>query len=69
MGIKNWWDGKYISHENDPSSGFFIIGGYTERHWTSRYAHAAVDFLKTEWKWAIGTVIALIGLLVAIKKL
>ncbi len=69
MGIKSWWDGEYVAHENDPRSDLFILGGHTKRHWTSRCAHAVAEFVKTEWKWMIGTAIAVIGLLFAIKKL
>ena len=60
--IRKWWEGKFMPYDDDPDSGVVIIGGFTHRHWTSRAAHVVVGFLGREWKWVIGTLIALVGL-------
>ena len=60
--FKSWWEGEFEPCENDPNSGVFFVGGWQRRHWTSRAAHSIVDFLKVEWKWAIGSAIAIAGL-------
>lgn len=60
--LHSWWHGEYLSYDNDPSSGIIVVGGYFNRHWTSRAAHCVVNFLRAEWKWAIGTVLACVGL-------
>lgn len=60
--MKSWWEGEYVPYENDPHSALFFVGGWQRLHWTSRAAHAILDFLKAEWKWAIGSAIAVAGL-------
>ena len=60
--LKKWWDGEFVPYENEPSDSVVIIGGTTKRHWTSSVANAVWAFLRNEWKWAIGTGIAVIGL-------
>jgi len=45
------------------------MGGYRQRHWTARCARAVIDFSMREWKWVIGTIIAVAGMIIAIKKL
>jgi|HubBroStandDraft_4_1064222.scaffolds.fasta_scaffold4747708_1 hypothetical protein len=64
MSIRDWWEGA----PRESSHGFVFLNG-TTRHWTSKWAHAFVGFLKTEWKWVVATVLAIIGLLIALKKL
>jgi hypothetical protein len=61
--LKAWWEGVYEPYENEPGSGVFFVGGWQKRHWTSNVAHAVFDFLKAEWKWAIGSAIAIAGLI------
>ena len=60
--LRSWWNGKYVVHENEPGSSLVFIGGVTHWHWTARVARAVVGFLGREWKWVIGTLIALVGL-------
>lgn len=60
--VRSWWKGEFVPYENDPDSPIIVIGGFTHRHWTSRVARAVVGFLGREWKWVIGTLIALVGL-------
>jgi len=60
--IRAWWEGKFVPYDDDPDNGVFVMGGFTHRHWTSRAARAVVGFLGREWKWVIGTLIALVGL-------
>lgn len=58
--LRNWWEGEFIPHRNEPNSGFFILGGITKRHWTATALRWAVDFYGREWKWVLGSV-AVVG--------
>jgi hypothetical protein len=58
--IRDWYRGKYVPYENDPNSSLFVVGGYYHRHWTSRLVHTAFDFYRAEWKWVLGTAMALL---------
>ena len=64
--VQAWYQGKH--YENKPEDPFVFIGFY-KKHWTSKLAHALVKFWKKEYKWIIGTVIALVSLYVAYLKL
>lgn len=59
--ISKWWhgEGKTYDHPN-------IFGFYIERHWTSDWAHALVNFYLRHWQWIWGSVIATVGILVAV---
>ena len=67
--IQRWYEGTYVPHENQPHSSLQFMGGYQKRHWTARCARAVIDFCMSEWKWVIGTIIAVAGMIIAIKKL
>jgi hypothetical protein len=67
--IRKWYEGKSKPYENDPDSPVVFIAWDYERHWTSRVAHVVIDFYLREWKWVWGTGIAVIGLLVALRKM
>jgi len=54
--ISNWYHGEIKVHEPP------FVGVWQERHWTSRFAHAVVDFHTKEWKWALPFYVALLGL-------
>ncbi|WP_172978841.1 hypothetical protein [Roseovarius sp. THAF8] len=60
--VGTWWNGRFIPAENDPGDSLIVFGGITHRHWTSRAARAVVGFVAREWKWVIGTTLAVIGL-------
>lgn len=64
--VRNWWDGRFIPYENDPNDSVVIIGGNQEWHWTARVARRIVAFLGKEWKWVIGTILAVIALVIAL---
>lgn len=64
--IRKWYEGKLTPYENDPGSSVVFFGWNCERHWTSKLAHIVVAFYLREWKWVIGTAIALVGVWVAI---
>jgi hypothetical protein len=61
--ITAWYNG----YRDD--SFVVIVALDRRRHWTAATAHVVVKFWLCEWKWIIGTVIAVIGLLMAYKKL
>jgi len=67
--IGKWYEGEYKVYDNDPRSSVVIFAGWQERHWTSNAAHVLVEFYFREWKWIIGTGIALAGLVFAYIKL
>jgi len=60
--IKSWWNGYYVPYENGPHSDVIFIGGNYQRHWSAKVARATLVFTHREWKWAIGTLLAIIGL-------
>lgn len=57
--IRKWWEGEFVPYDDHPDNGVVMFGGFTHRHWTSHAAQAGVGFLGREWKWVIGTLIAL----------
>ncbi len=60
--IKHWWNGTFIPYDNDDDSGVFFVGGTYERHWSANLARAVAGFVAREWKWVIGTTLAVLGL-------
>lgn len=67
--LKSWWQGEYVPPDNPPGAPFFFVFGRYKRNWLSRLTHAAVDFYLREWKWLLMFVVAIVGALIAIKKL
>ncbi len=60
--IKHWWNGTFIPYDNNNDSGVFLAGGTYKRHWSARLARVVVSFVSREWKWVIGTSLAVLGL-------
>ena len=67
--VKHWYEGERRFYDNPPGASVVILGWTEERHWTARIAHKLVEFWFAEWKWVLGTVVALVGLFIAYKKL
>ena len=67
--ISEWYEGRYVLHENDPDSGVVIIGGYYERHWSATAARVLVRFYLEHWKWLWGFSLSVVGLYFAWLKL
>jgi hypothetical protein len=65
--LATWWNGTSRPVEHHP--GITFINLHPKRHWTSTAAHNVVDFIAHEWKWAIGTCVAIAGLIIAAMKL
>ena len=65
--IKNWYQGEYIPI--DTTGDLVVIGDHRKRHWTSRCLHYVVGFYCREWKWLLPFILALVGTIIAIKKL
>ena len=59
--ISKWWHG-----ETKPYDDPLIIGIYTERHWTSDWAHVLADFYLRHWQWIWGSVIAIAAIVVTV---
>jgi hypothetical protein len=58
--LKRWWEGTYVPPKYDPS--IMRMGNY-ERDWSSKAAHAAMDFWLKYWQWCMGFGLAVIGLI------
>ena len=67
--LRRWYDGEFVPPDNPPGSYVVFLTGHYKRHWSSRVAHTLVDFYFKEWKWIWGTLIAVVGLVIAIAKL
>jgi len=61
--IANWYKGKFVAYHSEPGSSLVFMGGSYERHWTARAARAVAEFYLREWKWIIGTVIAVVAVI------
>ena len=57
--IKDWWDGKHVSHEN--SAHVVFLGGRREWYWSAKVVRAASGFLTRHWQSSAGFVLAAIG--------
>jgi hypothetical protein len=66
--VRDWYEGKFVPHENDPDSNLRFIGGDYERHWTARVARVLIAFWLEHWKWIIGVIVALAALIVNARK-
>lgn len=67
--IKCWYDGesKMQEFENGPDSSIaFMPYVYTEYHWSAKIARAIVDFYSRHWQWVWSTIMAVLGLYVAV---
>lgn len=66
--IKDWYRGKYVPPpENDPNSGVvFISLGYYEQPLLAKIIGGLCRFYLKHWQWVIGTIIAIIGIIVAL---
>ena len=67
--VVDWYHGPWVGHENDPRSDLIFMTGGHKPHWTARIAQCVVGFWVSHWQWTIGTVIALVGLAFAYKRL
>jgi hypothetical protein len=66
--IKDWYRGKYVPPpKNDPNSGVvFISPGYYEQPLLAKIIGGLCHFYLKHWQWVIGTMIAIIGIIVAL---
>jgi hypothetical protein len=66
--IRVWYEGTFVPYENDPDDLVVFIGGAYRRHWTAKIARAITQFWLDHWQWAIGTVLAICGMAIALLK-
>ena len=59
--ILRWYEGPPIPQDPD----FICVLGRYRRHWSSRLAHAVVEFYLKEWKWLLPFLVLLFGTMVA----
>jgi hypothetical protein len=64
--LRMWWLGEYVPHRTDPGSGLVFLSGNYRRHWSARYAAAALQYLRDNHRWIIGTLVAVAGVLVVL---
>jgi len=64
--LRNWWLGEFVPHQNDPGSGAVFFTGNYRRHWSARWAEAALQYLRDNHRWIIGTLVAIAGVLVVL---
>jgi hypothetical protein len=67
--IKRWYDGesKWHEFENNTDRSLVIMPmPYTEYHWSAKIARAIVGFYLRHWQWVWSTIIALLGLYIAV---
>lgn len=63
--ITGWYRGKYIP-PNTKHNGLFTIHGYYEQHLLSKILGAIWHFYILHWQWIWSTIIALLGLYLAV---
>ncbi len=61
--LKQWYEGPFVPHENDPSSPLQRIGGQHRPVPAARAARAVVEFYLANWKWCLGVAGAGVALL------
>lgn len=66
--LKEWYEGKYVPPPSiDPDSSFVIISpGHYEQPLVAKILRVIGNFWLAHWKWIIGTVLAVIAILVAV---
>lgn len=66
--LKEWYRGRYIPPEpNDPDSAvFFFSVGHYEQPALAKILGVLGRFCLAHWQWIIGTVLAIIGIIVAL---
>lgn len=67
--IKRWWSGSPdLSRIQDfERSGFVILGPAPRTfHWTAKLARSVVRFVARDWKWVVGTMIAIVAIIVTV---
>jgi hypothetical protein len=69
--VANWYRGKYIPPiENDPESSVVVISfGYYVQPPLAKILGAVSGFIAAEWKWLLGFLVAVSGVVVAALKL
>ena len=65
--LKAWYRGKYVPPlPDDPNSQvFFLSLGHYEQPALAKLLGTLVRFYLAHWQWVIGTVLAVIGIIVA----
>lgn len=66
--IKQWYQGKTVVHEfeSNPVEGIYVYPlVYQEYHWSAKAVRTIVGFCREHWQWLIGTVLAVIAIIVS----
>jgi hypothetical protein len=51
--IRNWYQGKYVPHTNDPNSSLVFTGGNYEKSLSAKTVTVLVKFWLQYWQWII----------------
>jgi hypothetical protein len=63
--IRRWWKGVLVPPLSSPPGGLVIISlGKYKRHWTANVARAMWSYMQANYKWVIGTGIAVAAIVV-----
>ena len=64
--IKRWYEGKYVTPENDPASSLFRVCGRHEHTLSAKLIRSLIKFHRKEWKCVIPIYLTAIGILIAL---
>jgi len=55
--IHQWWRG--VPYKNNPDSNILVLGH--NRHWTSLLVRRILKYIKHEYRWIVGIILAILG--------
>ena len=65
--IRDWYSGRYVPPRNDPDSTLVVISpGHYEQPLMAKFLRTAGRFWLAHWQWIIGTILAIIGIIVTL---
>jgi hypothetical protein len=64
--LKQWWEGTPI--DNTSGDTLVFIGDFRRLHWTALACRALVGYASKNHRWLIGTVIAVVGIIIAAQR-
>jgi hypothetical protein len=67
--IHDWYEGEFVPFQNEPTSPIYFVGRWERRSLTARLCRVLVEFYQREWKWIIGTGIAIAGIVIALHRI
>jgi len=62
--LTSWYEGEFIPHKNDPAGGFIRLGGCYKRSFSATVARIIFEFYLKYWQWCVGTLLAVVAIVV-----